>query len=286
MADLSNHQSSTTTKILVVGESSSGKTGALASLADAGYNLRIIDLDNGLDILSNMFRPGPNGEKPKYNPEGLARIKYKTFTEDMKLMGGDPVPTSAKVWRAVMNFLENWSDGDEKLGPVTTWGPNDILVIDSFTMLSNAALWFIQALNGRLGKSGGFDGQRDVGEAQARLEHFLQWMYSTAVKCNVVCISHVVYTNDFGQSPNRETKEDFSKAFPSAIGKALSPRIPRYFNTVLEVRTVGQGPGAQKRIFTKSQGMLELKTTNPGNVKDFYSLETGLAEYFKAVRGK
>ena len=56
MPALSDHQSSQTTKMLFIGDSGSGKTGALASLAAAGYNLRILDVDNGVDILANLLR--------------------------------------------------------------------------------------------------------------------------------------------------------------------------------------------------------------------------------------
>ena len=50
MPNLSKHQSSEFTKLLLMGDSKSGKTGALASLVLAGYKLRILDFDNGLEI--------------------------------------------------------------------------------------------------------------------------------------------------------------------------------------------------------------------------------------------
>ena len=51
MASIRNHRASEVTKLLLVGDSGSGKTSSLASLANAGYNLRILDFDDGLAIL-------------------------------------------------------------------------------------------------------------------------------------------------------------------------------------------------------------------------------------------
>ena len=55
MPALGQHQSSDIVKMLFIGPSGAGKTGALASLASAGYNLRILDMDNGLDVLANVL---------------------------------------------------------------------------------------------------------------------------------------------------------------------------------------------------------------------------------------
>ena len=50
MASIKNHTSVDVTKLLLVGDSGSGKTASLATLANAGYKLRILDYDNGLDL--------------------------------------------------------------------------------------------------------------------------------------------------------------------------------------------------------------------------------------------
>ena len=50
MANIAKHISADVTKLLLVGDSGSGKTAALAALANAGKNLRILDYDDGLDL--------------------------------------------------------------------------------------------------------------------------------------------------------------------------------------------------------------------------------------------
>ncbi len=51
MPSLRLHQSNEFTKLLLIGDAKSGKTGSLVSLVKAGYKLRILDMDNLLDIL-------------------------------------------------------------------------------------------------------------------------------------------------------------------------------------------------------------------------------------------
>jgi len=62
-------------KMLVVGESGTGKTGALASLAKAGYNLKIADFENGLDPLIAELRD---------DPDALARVSFMQFFDKIK----------------------------------------------------------------------------------------------------------------------------------------------------------------------------------------------------------
>ena len=55
MPSLARHQSNSLTKLLLVGDAKSGKTGSLVSLVKAGYKLRILDFDNLLDVLKYMI---------------------------------------------------------------------------------------------------------------------------------------------------------------------------------------------------------------------------------------
>ena len=48
---IANHKSSKRTRMLLIGDSGAGKTGSIMSLAAAGFQIRILDLDDGTDIL-------------------------------------------------------------------------------------------------------------------------------------------------------------------------------------------------------------------------------------------
>lgn len=266
MPSLAKHHSAEVTKLLFLGESGSGKTGALASLAKAGYNLRIVDLDNGVDILYNLL---------KDDEEALSRVVYETITDKFKMQKGRPLP-EAKVWTKVTQLLSHWKvegEGGYDLGTLETWTPKDVLVIDSVTFLAKAAFRHILSISGRLGQS---PYQSDYGDAQRLVEDLFATLYGSDVNCNVIGISHITYIED---------QYIGTKGHPTTIGKALSPQLPRYFNSMLMAKSSGQGATSKKLIHTKPIAAVELKTTNPKVVKDSYPLETGLAEYFAALRG-
>ncbi len=269
MPSLSQHHSSETTKALVIGDSGSGKTGALASLANAGYNLRIIDLDNGLDILKNLL----SDPKSKYSSDALKRVEFETITDPMKNLGGKLVPRSATVWQRVCKLLDKWEVGETKFGPVSSWTPKEVLVIDSLSFLCTSALNFVLSMNARLGQQ---PHQSDWYAAQQLVESFLQTLYDEGIKCNVIINCHITYIGD-DSGPQH--------GYPASLGKALSPKIGRYFNSILLAKTTGIGANTKRQILTNSTGMIELKNTAPGRVAPSYPLETGLADYFSAVRG-
>lgn len=269
MPNIFDHQSGKTTKLLFIGDSGAGKSGALASLAQAGYNLRIIDLDNGLDVLRDLLHPTTGS----YGPDAYKRVAFETITDPMKNVNGKLIPKSATVWQRTAKLLDNWSTETDKFGPITTWGSNDILVIDSLTMLSTAALNFELSMNARLGQK---PHQSDWYGGQQYIESLLQMLYDAGVQCNVIVISHITFIGE-DNGP--------VKGYPNTLGKALPPKVGRYFNTILMARSTGSGPNVKRKILANTSGVIELKNTAPSKVKAEYSLETGLADYFRDIRG-
>jgi hypothetical protein len=83
MPNLKDHQSSQFTKLLLIGDSGSGKTGALTSLVGAGYKLRIWDFDNGLDPLVQHVR--------RTAVDKLGNIEYHTLRDRKKSSPIGPV---------------------------------------------------------------------------------------------------------------------------------------------------------------------------------------------------
>lgn len=272
MPKLGDHQSKTTTKLLLIGDSGSGKTGSLASLAAEGYRLHIMDLDNGLDVLQNLLTD-KSSQYVKQNAKCVENVDFVTITDKMKNINGRLVPATATSWTRAIKLLVDWTDGDLKLGPITTWGPKDILVIDSLTMLSTAALNMILSMNARLGQR---PHQSDWGDGQQLVEGLLQMLYDEGVQCNVIVCCHITFLGEEG-GPLR--------GYPNTLGKALPPKVGRYFNSALMARTMGQGTMQKRKILTNTSGIIELKNTAPMRVLPEYPLETGLAQYFAAVRG-
>jgi hypothetical protein len=273
MTKLVDHQSGATTKLLLIGDSGGGKTGALASLADAGYNLRILDLDNGLDVLANLLRD----PKSPYKKDSISRVEYETITDPMKLSGGRLVPAKATAWQRTIKLLDSWSStsgASADLGPIVSWGTQDVLVIDSLTFLSKAALNFTLSMNARLGQK---PHQGDWYDGQVMIEGLLEKLYDENVKCNVIVISHITYIGE---------ENGPIHGYPSTLGKALPPKVGRYFNSALMVKTTGQGQGQKRRLLTNTSGVVELKNSAPLKVKSEYDITFGLAEFFRDVRAE
>jgi hypothetical protein len=263
MPTLEKQTASKAIKLLYVGDSGTGKTGSLISLVQAGYNLRILDYDNGLTVLRKLIERETNAA------ELFKRVHYETLTDEYIFSGKKikvkGVPTA---FADGLQLLTNWKMDDYQLGKLTTWGEKDVLVIDTLTMLSTAALNYVLALAGR---SGGKKEIQDYGSAMDKVEALLQMLYSDTIKCNVIVNSHLTFVED---------SDGKSKGYPSAVGSKLSPKIPRYFNSTIQAAREGK----KRYIYTQPHGAIELKNPDFLNIPEKLPLDTGLATFFKAIQ--
>lgn len=276
------------TRLLYLGHTGAGKTGSLCSLAAAGYNVRILDLDDGTEIIDDFVS---NSDSPyrKSSPMGLwtadqtkdvaSRISYVTITESYKLTGARAVP-KGDSWKKISDQLNDWKDGEVRLGNIASWGPQDILVIDGLSRLCESAMNFQLAMNGRLisGPQVGTSGSNDYTQAYNMILSFLDLLKCGDIKCSVIMICHIALL-ERGDGASKEIK-----GFPQTVGRAISPKIGQYFNHALMAKSVGEGQATRRMIVTNNADLVELKTTIPLRVKKEYPLSTGLAEYFKLLR--
>lgn len=245
---------------LLIGNNGTGKTGALASLAKAGYNLRIADADNGAEILTQLL-----------TPEELARVDVETHRDSYGEQGGAmKVLAPLTGFKGIAGVLTNWPG----YGKPTSWERDTVLVLDSMTFTGRSILNHVLALNGRLNMAPQI---QDWGMAMELQENMIAMMTGGSIKCHVIVTAHVTYVQPEG--------ELVTQGYPSALGNKLPPKIGGYFNTMLNVRKSGTGSTAERRIFTKPVGQIECKTPAPGKVKDDYPLSTGLAQLFRDLYG-
>lgn len=261
MPQLSAHQSAKCQKMLVLGPSGSGKTGLLGSLANADYRLFIMDFDNGLDILLD----------PKVVlPEKRGNIYFKTFTDKLKDKGiPDGMPQAVPQ---ALNVLNAWVEDGVNLGSPYSWGEKDVLVIDSLTMFGVACLRYSLAMAGRSGKQ---PQMQDWGEAIRIQESLVEQLYSDAVKCNVVVNAHLTFADDTSQP-------GMQRAFPSALGAKLPPRIGRYFNSMVAVEKQVSGSTITRVMRTQATFNMELKNPRPSVIPPV--MEPDLAKFFALLR--
>lgn len=253
MPTLDNHASSLYTKVLYIGDSSSGKTGSLVSLLADGYSMRILDLDNGLTALKQFGRVA-NAD--------LSKVEYETYRDEFRMTAGGPmVKGSAKAFSSAMQKLTEWSEIDD---------PSCITVIDSLTFLGKAAMAWAKGMNPTAK-----DPRQWFYAAQQAVESVLALLTNESYKQNVIVISHVNY---------KEVMEGVHKGYPSAVGSALGPTIASYFDTLILAEASGSGTNVRRRIKTLPTGVIDLKMPTSAIDKEL-PLETGLSIIFKELKG-
>lgn len=258
MPSLADHQSNEYTKLLIEGDSGSGKTGALTSLVAAGYKLRILDLDNGLETLKQFVH--------KECPEALKGIEFRTLRDIYKSSALGPVVSgTAKAFVEALKMLDRWKYDDVDLGAPATWGSECILVVDSLTFLSDSAMAWAEPLSPK-------DKRAVYGMAQGAIEKVLALLTSPNFETNVIVISHIKYVDN---------EDGTRKGYPTAVGSALSPVIPRYFNSVALCETKA---GGRRTVQTQATAMIDLKNPKPFDMAKEYPISTGLADFFAVLR--
>jgi AAA domain len=262
MPTLDNHQSNEYTKMLLIGDSKSGKTGSLISLVKAGYKLRIIDMDNLLDVLKYYIQ--------RDCPELIKNVEYRTL-RDKRIpdpVTGAPIVNAPTAYPTAVRMMERWKYDDTDLGRPADWGPDCILVIDSCSRLCDAAYDFREKITMSKEK---YDIRAAYGDAQDSVENNFANITDSNYKTNVIVICHVVY----------QTQPDGTvKGFPQGVGQKLSPKIPQYFSSVVLYST-----RKNKRIMqTTSTDLIDLANPKPFEMEPTYPIETGLADFFKVLR--
>lgn len=268
MPSLANHQSNNLTKILLLGEAMSGKTGSLVSLVKAGYRLFIQDYDNKLDVLKYYVQ--------NECPEMLDNIEYVSLRDKRRATAtGSAIDGKPKAFVDGMKLLDHWKytddDGMEvNFGKPSEWGPDCILVIDSLSRLCDAAFDFREPLV-PLGKSGERDMRAVYGDAQDAVEMLLATLTSKNFGTNLIVIAHVQYM---------EMGDGTTKGFPQGVGQKLSPKIPQYFPSAV----LYTNKGGKRTIQTNSTPLIDLANPAPFKMEKSYPIETGLADFFAVLR--
>ena len=293
-------------KVLLIGDQGQGKTGAKAALIAAGYKLRMVDADRGARILRSLLTDPryPYMEymkKTGVDPREPGRISVvpidvdfdmiTTYKKDSqgKMHSQDIfAPTNSKAWTQVVKLLKKWVDPDgTDHGSIYDWGPDTILDFDTMSTLAEIAKYWCQDLNGHLGAIVDEHG-RDTGGAQEMIMRLMSTITNSKVACNVIVTAHIKrvdMSNDVPQSAEQRLREKKSlelKGFPMVIGQAVSPYIGKKFNDQFIVERVGNGKNAERKIH--SVPVSNTDTKNSAFVEPEYSLESGLAEIFAALR--
>jgi len=241
----------------------SGKTGSLTSLVKAGYRLRILDLDNKLDVLKYFVQ--------HICPEKAGSVEYRTIRDKYKSTPGGPmIDGKPKAWIDAVKMCDRWKYDDVDLGPPSEWDTDCILVIDSLSRLCDAAYDFHESIM-PVGKKGEYDGRAVYGNAQDAVEKFLDMLTSDAMAVNVIVTAHITF---------QEQPDGTTKGFPQGVGQKLSPKIAQRFPSAVLFETKHD----KRQIRTTSTPLIDLANPAPFAMAPTLPIETGLADFFATLR--
>lgn len=241
--------------VLLEGPTGTGKTHALATLAETGVELFILFAENGLETFLGYWTdrnlPIPQNvhwhvlDRGGGNFKTLADMAYKINNTSMEALFkmNDPDRNKSNQYWTLLNALTDFPDDrtGKKFGAIDTWGPDKAFAIDSLSALNPWAMGLI------IGNKPLKD-QRDWGVAQDLIEKLLRQL-TDGCRCHFVLLSHV----------ERETDQVYGgvKLTVSTLGRALAPKIPCMFSDV--VLTVRDG---KQFSWSTANPQADLKTRN------------------------
>ena len=109
------------------------------------------------------------------------------------------------------------------------------------------------------------------GNAQDDVEKQIAMLMSNTIRTNVIVIAHGTYM---------DLPDGTKKIFPQGVGQKLSPKIPQYFPNYVRYKN----KSGKRTIQLESDAMIDLASTRPNALNKELPIETGLADFFAALR--
>lgn len=271
----------------------SGKTGALVSLLNAGYKLRVLDFEGNFDPLINFA-----------DEKALGNLDVVTFQDrlysDPNKKFIEPLGIPSAFVNA-LKMMKEWKYKDEAgvevdLGKSSEWGQDTIVVVDSLTSLGTTVLRRSMKMNG---KDPSTMTSAVWGAAVSDLKNFIQMLKDESNKFHLIINCHkqmigpkdmLVQGNDDNAKMVNETVVEMNnddlipvRFYPVGITKPSSQTVHGELPIMLEFKKERRQGKDTRIIDTVGSSIVDVKIPVPGLKKE-YPIETGLAEIF-AVMG-
>ena len=219
--------------VLIEGDTGTGKTWSLGTLAEAGLHLHYFNFEAGGESLRAFWADSGRKVPPNvhYHTVQQSRASWIEMADAVKqvntlsyaLLKQVTDPSRSK-YDQFENFLRNFAaptdDEGNKYPSVDTWGTDRVIAIDGLTGLGNAAMAAV--IGGKVDRD-----QKDWGLAQNLVEGTLRRLCD-ACRCHFVLLAHVEREPD----PLGGT----SKITVSTLGAKLAPKIPPMFSDVARAK--------------------------------------------------
>lgn len=288
MPKLTEHKSRSANRILLLGDPGAGKTTAVGHLLSHGQRLFVADFDDGLEPIRAFVKP-----------EFHKNLIYETLVDRVRPdeTSGFPVTKgNPQAFRRFIKLVHEWKDSDsgESYGKPEDWGENDWLVIDTLSMLGQAAMLYTLNQNNRMGRPIRL---KDWGDAIRRVEGVPMLLKSLPI--NILMTAHLARLTSDGDDDDdeegqpsggrkaagkRKRPSNYDMRYPATLGQKLPPKIGGYFTTILQVKRVGNGINATRVIRTVPDEDVDVKVPlNQG--KQVEVPVTDLFSIIQSIRG-
>lgn len=203
------HQSHASTKVIVTGDNGAGKSASLATLANAGYRLFIFDFDNGLDAI-----------KAHVTDAGIDNIHSVTLKDS---------PGDINAFKTFKSMLwKGWIEEGVDLGNAKTWGPKDVIVIDSLTFMTDAIRYDLLATAKPARPMNDQLTMPDWGDLVRELDWQIAQLTSDTIKANLVMTS---------QNLGVEDSSGIEQLYPNVGTKNYAKEVAGNVNNCVAIRT-------------------------------------------------
>ena len=270
-------------RMLLTGYPGAGKTGALASLVDAGYKLRILDFDGNPESLAQFA-----------DPKMLHNVDVLPLEENIGEAGGyvgvKGQPTAfAKAFKAIDNWKYEEDGETVDLGKSKEWGDDTIVVVDGLTGLGRACFRRAQAL---MNKTPTNTTQAVWGLAIQDQENFIEKITSVTNGFHLIVISHLKIVGPKGDAGGdsdlvKDIKEKASelvptRLYPSALGWALPQSIGAHFPVIVNLGIGYKGKSVVRRFDVYPTASQDIKMPTSKELGEL-DVASGLLSIFKAL---
>lgn len=273
-------------RILLSGFPGSGKTGALAALANAGWKLRILDFDGNWEILKHHVNPG-------------ADVDIVTLEDPLRMgtrtMGVDGLPTA---FVNADRLLDRWryKEGDSwvDFGQSKNWGADHIVCLDSLGSQAYAAWTYALSLTNTRADAG--DMRRVYQFAGDEQLASIRRLTADSNRYHFICLSHLklIGPPEIGRNEEEHVKEAKrfageaipTRLYPTAVGRQLSQGIAGEFTTHLRAIAEDVNGKCRRSIHYLPTGEVDLKIpASPKAIEALGKLEasTGLLKIMAAL---
>lgn len=288
-------------RMMICGYPGTGKTGALAALANAGFKLRIVDFDGNMEPLLQYTRP-----------ECLKNIDIVSLEDELSDGGQYVEPKGVPTaFTRAMKLLDRWKyidpDGEPEIDPKTNeprknkagevlryidlgrmadWGPDTVVVTDGLTSMGAAAF---RRARGTVNKTP-MNTTRQVWTLAINDQAaYVDKTTAGTLRCHTIMLAHlkIIGPKDVEADDDTLTKDlkkrvaDIvpTRLYPSALGREYASACTGHFPIV--IRAEVSSKGKRRLIWTPSEE-LDLKLPGRG-VEGEVGIEDGLLKIFRSL---